>query len=206
MTIDERNSQGRACPPNMLADLRASTSAAHERLDASFGSLDLTQEDGFIRFLRAHAVGMKCLFPAFADFVETTLGIDCPDLMGMLERDLQSLGIPLSEIPDIVPSPALRADHSGAGVAYVVCGSRLGLEVIRRGGYWGSGTGFRSLYMEDDLGRACWKALVPWLRDAQPASQERDEVLAAAIASFEAFANAFAVSAGNCKHLLEADG
>jgi Heme oxygenase len=192
---------------DLLADLRRSTSAAHERLDRSFGSLDLSRRDDLELFLRAHAYGMRPLHPVVSSFFETRLGHACPNLLGMAEEDVRRLGSSLEALPAAIDPPGHVLGGNGSiGAAYVVCGSRLGLEVIRRDGYWSGEQGFRSRYIEDDTGRSCWKILISWMRSAEFSPAESEAAVTAAVASFDTFAQAFTVTVGEGRKVLAADG
>lgn len=185
--------------PDMLSVLREATGPSHERLDASFGALDLSDRADLGRFLSAHAIGLAPLFPVFRAFVETRLGLECPDYPAMLQADLVALGVDVGNLP-VLPAPAeITPQGAAAGVAYVVCGSRLGLVVIRQKGYWGEAQGFRSAYMSDGRGHEAWKALVPILRGKDHSPEEIDAARAAALAAFDTFTRAFAAS-GSVRH------
>ncbi|SLJ96424.1 heme oxygenase [Novosphingobium mathurense] len=187
--------------PDMLAELRAATAQAHAQLDGAFGSLDLSDKDGLTRFLSAHAIGLGPLFPVFRNFVENQLGMDCPDYPLMLSEDLRSLGDDPDELPQLAVDPALQGPSAQVGVGYVVAGSRLGMAVLRRQGYWGeqSTSDTPGRYMDDESGHAVWKTLMPWLKGRTFDQGERKAVTAAALAAFSSFASAFAVSAGRKK-------
>ncbi|WP_232512616.1 biliverdin-producing heme oxygenase [Novosphingobium sp. PP1Y] len=195
--------------PDMLAELRAATAQAHARLDGAFGALDLSERDGLARFLSAHAIGLGPLFPVFRNFVESELGMNCPDYPAMLSEDLRSLGNDPDDLPQLAVDPALQAPSAPVGVGYVVAGSRLGMAVLRKQGYWGeqSTSATPGRYMEDESGHAVWKTLMPWLKGRTFDQGEREAVTAAALAAFSSFASAFAVSAGR-KNTIEtgADG
>ncbi|WP_172705114.1 biliverdin-producing heme oxygenase [Sphingomonas sp. LH128] len=180
--------------PDMLTVLREATGPSHERLDASFGALDLMTRDGLGRFLAAHAAGLEPMFPAFRGFLESELGLECPDYPAMLRADLDALGV--DAVPSIETPAGLDAAGGEAGIAYVVSGSRLGLVVIRQRGYWGEAKGFRSAYMSDGRGHDAWKALVPVLRTRTYAPDQAEALRTAALAAFETFSRAFAASAG----------
>ncbi|HUD29641.1 MAG TPA: biliverdin-producing heme oxygenase [Novosphingobium sp.] len=180
--------------PDLLSQLREATGPSHERLDASFGSLDLARRHDLARFLAAHAIGLAPLFPVFRAFVEGELGLSCPDYPAMLAEDLAALGVDAQALPVLDVPAAIAPPEAAAGVGYVICGSRLGLAMIRQRGYWGEAEGFRSAYMTDGRGHEAWKALVPHLRGRAPAdaTTPRD----AALAAFDTFSAAFAASAG----------
>lgn len=179
--------------PDMLSLLREATGPAHERLDASFGALDLTKRADLARFLAAHAMGLAPLFGPFKGYLEGELKLECPDYPAMLRADLDALGV--RDLP-VVEAPAAIAAASGdAGLSYVVCGSRLGLAVLRQRGYWGEQNGFRSSYMSDGRGHDAWKALVPVLRTGSFTPEQADTMRSAALAAFATFESAFAASA-----------
>ena len=182
--------------PDLLSLLRTATGPSHERLDASFGSLDLARRDDLARFLAAHAIGLAPMFPVFRAFLEERLGLDCPDYPAMLAADLAALGVDADAQPVLEAPAEIAPIGAEAGVGYVVCGSRLGLAMIRQRGYWGEAEGFRSAYMSDGRGHDAWKALVSQLRGqpATPAAAEAARV--AALAAFDTFSAAFAASAG----------
>lgn len=175
----------------LLTRLREATQESHETLDAAFGSLDLAHRDDYVRFLAGHAIGMEPLFGSFRSFVEDDLGLECPDYPAMLRADLSALGLDAHDLPKVSPAAQL----SPPAVGYVVAGSRLGLTVIRRNGYWGRDQGLASSYMEDDHGAVIWKQAAAELKQ-----RAADEPLAvreseAAVAAFDTFRQAFAVSA-----------
>ncbi|WP_379485652.1 biliverdin-producing heme oxygenase [Novosphingobium soli] len=177
----------------MLSTLRQATGPSHERLDGSFGSLDLHRREGLARFLAAHAIGLAPLFPTFRAFVEEELQLECPDYPAMLRADLAALGIDGDGLPAV---EGARLEFPGArlGVGYVVCGSRLGLAMIRQRGYWGEAQGFRSAYMADGRGHEAWKALVPLLKGRAYPPEEAANAREAALGAFDIFARAFEAS------------
>ena len=177
--------------PPLITHLRDATAASHQTLDNAFGSLDLSNHDDFVRFLTGHAIGMAPLAGHFRAFVENELNLPCPDLSAMLHDDLRALGIDTTSLPKIEPASAL----SDVATAYVVAGSRLGLAMIRKSGYWGSAEGHLSTYMEDDTGRVIWKEVAAWLKARVPDEAEAERESQAAIAAFETFRQAFLASA-----------
>ncbi|MEE4451533.1 biliverdin-producing heme oxygenase [Novosphingobium resinovorum] len=180
--------------PDLLSTLREATGPAHESLDASFGSLDLDKRGDLARFLAAHAIGLAPLFGTFSRFVQDRLGLDCPDYPAMLRGDLDRLGV--GALPEIEGAePSADGDGADAGTSYVICGSRLGLAMIRQKGYWGEAQGFRSAYMSDGRGHDAWKALVPVLRTGTYSAGQALAARTAALAAFETFSRAFAASA-----------
>ena len=172
----------------LLTQLREATRKSHATLDAAFGSLDLLRKEDYARFLRGHAIGMASLFVPFRRFVESDLGMNCPDYLAMLATDLSALG-PADDRASLEPAGAVTPAAAG----YVVAGSRLGLAMIRKQSYWGRDHGSPSAYMEDDLGLAIWKEAATVLK-ARPADTSHAEPRAAVVA-FDTFRAAFAASA-----------
>jgi len=176
---------------SLLQTLREATSASHETLDAAFGSLDLSSREDYVRFLRGHAIGLAPLFGSFRQFVEGELDLSCPDYPAMLQSDLAALGEDPSALPQAHEPAALRS----AATSYVIAGSRLGLAMIRKNGYWGRAHQQPSAYMEDDQGLAIWKHLAARLKEWFPDEEEAAGQQASAIVAFETFREAFAISA-----------
>ncbi|MDF2638067.1 MAG: heme oxygenase protein [Novosphingobium lindaniclasticum] len=172
---------------DLLTALRGATASAHQGLDAAFGSLDLTRREEQARFLAAHAIGLEGLFPAVRDFARDVLGFACPDYPAMLRSDLAELGVEI----DLAAYAEGCDAAASSGTCYVVAGSRLGMTVIRRDGYWGRDNGKPSRYMEDEAGHGLWKALVPWLKSRRADAPESSAAVAAAASAFRAFERAF---------------
>lgn len=175
----------------LLVHLREATAASHEALDASFGSLDLSGRDDYVRFLSGHAIGLAPLFGGFRAFVEDQLGLDCPDYPGMLRADLAAVGVDVGTLPVIEPSPVISPTATG----YVVAGSRLGLAAISRNGYWGRAHDLPSAYMEDSRGLSLWKETAAKLKQIDAEDTRSAQESAAAVAAFDTFRDAFAASA-----------
>lgn len=175
----------------LLIHLREATAASHETLDGAFGSLDLRLRSDYVRFLSGHAIGMTPLYASFRSFVTDELGMACPDFPAMLQSDLAGLGVDVAELPAIAPASELTAQGSG----YVIAGSRLGLAMIRKAGYWGRDHALPSAYMEDDAGLAIWKATAAHLKRTVTDEPEAHRQSMAAVAAFETFRAAFTATA-----------
>jgi heme oxygenase len=175
----------------LLTHFREATAASHAMLDSAFGSLDMTERADYARFLSGHAIGMAPLFDSFRAFVEEDLGLDCPDYPAMLRDDLRALGVDAGRLPSLVAPTQLTPSATG----YVVAGSRLGLAMIRKAGYWGMAHALPSAYMEDEAGLAIWKHAAARLKqdEVDPARAARER--AGAVAAFDTFREAFAASA-----------
>ena len=191
----------KAAPPHddLRRSLRKGTRAGHDRLDAALGALDLTQPSGLTTFLAAHAFGLHGVLPAAGTFVETELGATMPDLAALVARDLAGLGVDiaprlagdmgLDALPDLDASAG-----AGAGMAYVVMGSRLGMAVLRRRGYWRSPALPACRYIEDTSVSPLWPRLLDWLACA--GSGVAEPALAGARAGFAAFERGVAMARG----------
>lgn len=175
---------------SLLTDLRAATRTSHDTLDMAFGSLDLEDRGGYVRFLSGHAIGMQALFEPFRTFA-SDLGIECPDYPAMLRSDLAKLNTDADALPRVCASTGLTPE----GVGYVLSGSRLGLAMIARNGYWGRNHDLPSAYMEDTQGLAMWKAAAAYLKEAQPSEENAARHCAAATTAFETFRAGFDASA-----------
>jgi len=79
-------------------------------------------------------------------------------------------------------------------VTYVLAGSRLGLAMIRKRGYWGRDAGRTSAYMEDSDGIAVWRALTAWMGVQAPSPDALGAMCTSATQSFDTFRQAFALS------------
>lgn len=175
----------------LLVHLREATAASHATLDSAFGSLDMNERADYARFLSGHAIGIAPLFDSFRAFVEDDLELDCPDYPAMLRDDLAALGVDALSLPSLAAPAQLTPSATG----YVLAGSRLGLAMIRKGGYWGKAHALPSAYMEDEAGLAIWKHAAARLKqdEVDPARAARES--AGAVAAFETFREAFAASA-----------
>lgn len=111
--------------------LRNATSQSHEAVDSVFSGFDLTQSAGYRSFLRAQA----------AAFVPVEAALDAGDVAHLIpdwsERrraplllaDLADLG---DEDRDFVDAPAIDGPAATLGAAYVLEGSRMGGQMLRR--------------------------------------------------------------------------
>ena len=110
--------------------LRDATREPHERLDALFGGFDLTDQDGYGRFIGAQASAMIAIEAALDaagaasvidDWTERRRG-------DALRRDAAALGVE----PVPLAPPSLSGQAEIAGALYVVEGSRHGARFLRR--------------------------------------------------------------------------
>jgi heme oxygenase len=171
--------------------LRDGTRDAHAAVDAAFGSLDLTRRDDYVRFLTAHYMAVAPLQPVLAGFAKRHLDMAAPDYRALLGDDLAALNVKTEQLP-LLEMDAM--DERGA--SYVLAGSRLGMSMIRRRGYWGATAGRPSDYMEDDRGIAVWKRLLTWFAEQRMKPEQAASTLEAARRCFDFFRIAFAASKG----------
>lgn len=174
---------------NMLRDrLRAATSKDHEALDALASAFDFETASGYSGFLSASAAALFPLELALERAgVEDWLR-DWPlrTRRAALARDLAALGasVPVAK-PEATPSRAF-----GAGLLYVLEGSRLGARVLAR----------RVREAEPDLPVAYlthgddahpWRSFLTWLEAQPKVGLRTDEAIAGARYGFRCFSAAF---------------
>ncbi|WP_236554915.1 heme oxygenase [Novosphingobium sp. 9U] len=145
----------------------------------------------YVRFLSGHAIGLAPLFGSFQAFAEQDLGMACPDYPEMLRQDLAALGVDSARLPQVAASGGLTRLATG----YVIAGSRLGLTMIRRQGYWGAAHALPSAYMEDERGLAIWKEAASLMKQRDLGDLEAQAERDAAVATFDTFRAAFVASA-----------
>ncbi|MEM8827025.1 MAG: hypothetical protein AAGD40_08910 [Pseudomonadota bacterium] len=112
----------------LRARLRAETRADHDITEAAFARFDIRTAEGLAGFLAAHhrATG------AVLDAIEGQLpdGFSPPpDARAMLAADLAALG---HGVPPPMAPVAATAPAAPVGLIYVLAGSRLGNQMIRR--------------------------------------------------------------------------
>jgi len=113
-----------AAPAGLRAELRRATQAAHAATEAAFAPL-LSAADGLDGFLRAQQAALATLHAARdGEAFPEEAGL-LPVLLADLEADLAARGLEPLPRDDAAPMTSLA-------VAYLVFGSRLGSEVIRR--------------------------------------------------------------------------
>jgi heme oxygenase len=186
-------------------DLHAATAPHHREIDALFGRFDLTQRQGLTRFLAAHAIGMRACQPVIARFGETALGCAPPDYAGILARDLAALGVAAAQLPIANLPGDICGESSGAGVFYVVAGSRMGAAVLRNQATAMTPRGPAHTacgYFAQGEGPAVWRLFRLWLSQqsehaaAGRAAVDLPGMIGAAKAAFQLFADAADLAAG----------
>lgn len=165
--------------------LRDLTHDNHGIVDGLFSKFDLTQRNGYRLFLTAQAAAF---LPAEAQLEAAGVGRIVPDWPErrrgpLLLADLADLGAR----PDApVAAPPLPSDAAVLGALYVLEGSRLGGQLLRRN--LPDGAPCRFLAAETAPG--AWRALTQHIDKALPGEAEQADAVAAARAIFDNFATA----------------
>jgi heme oxygenase (biliverdin-IX-beta and delta-forming) len=114
-------------PPGALhRTLRAATRSDHALLDRSILRFDLTRRDHYGLFLQLHCSALRDLEADWSAEDDT----DLTSMLRCVQGDLRAL-----RIATPASSPGIRAPlhpHGRLGVAYVLRGSRLGAQFLRR--------------------------------------------------------------------------
>lgn len=165
-----------------VAALRAATQGAHDHVDAAFGRFDLTRRAGYRALLTAHA---RALPAAEARMRALPFAATLEPRLPLLAADLADLGLAMP------PPLALGGDEGAAGawgVLYVVEGSRLGGALLARS----VPAGLPARYLNAAHPPGQWRAIRAAI-DA--ADADRAAMLAAALACFDLYARAAALTA-----------
>ncbi|MCJ8190327.1 biliverdin-producing heme oxygenase [Sphingomicrobium aestuariivivum] len=176
---------------NVRASLKAATDARHEALDDLFSTLDLTKREDYVRFLLAQAAALLPYEAALDHAGAATVIPDWPAHRRgpAILADLEAMGHDLP--PPVAIQPVLGTPDI-LGAAYVLEGSRLGGEVIRRGLPEGMPTAFLR-----HPSPTRWPDFVALLEQNLASPVDRAVAERAAILAFEAFARAADAYVGN---------
>ncbi len=111
--------------------LRDATSESHEAVDSVFSGFDLKDRAGYRRFLRAQAAAFVPVEGALDAAGVAALVPDWDERRRapLLLADLADLG---GEDADFVAPPAIDSPAAALGAAYVLEGSRMGGQLLRR--------------------------------------------------------------------------
>lgn len=164
------------------AALRAATREAHDRVDARYSSLNLSDRDDYATFLALHAAAF---IPAEEALTRAGAADFIPDWTGMrradaLMADLADLG--LIATPSDRPI-AYDGTPAILGGAYVLEGSRLGGAMLRR--QVGDGLPRRFLDSVQPPGR--WRAFVADIDRILYDVASTDRAIASAVMTFALF-------------------
>jgi heme oxygenase len=169
---------------SLLAALRARTAAQHAALDGAFhGALTRAR---YVGFLRGSLAVLAALEPALARWLPQAV---TPSRVDRLRADLRALAAD----PEVAPvSIGVASFAAGLGAAYVIEGSTLGGVMLAERftaelGLDPAATSYLRLRGRDTARH--WRG---FLDELARADADRHEVCAAAAATFEAYAAAFA--------------
>lgn len=167
--------------------LRAATSKSHAALDAHIAAWRIETPVGYGPFLSASALAIAPLEQALE---RAGVAEWLPDWPGRvrrfaLARDLAALSLDTPPFAAaLVPSPDF-----GAGLLYVLEGSRLGARVLARQ-VSASGHGLPLAYLTQGEGDDLWRSFLAWLEKPNVGTRT-DEVEAGARYGFQCFSDAF---------------
>lgn len=168
--------------------LRAATSSSHAALDAVASTFDMETPVGYGAFLAASAAALSPLELALERAgVEAWLQ-DWPRRArrAALARDLAAMDLPAPAIKALpTPSPAF-----GAGLLYVLEGSRLGARVLARQ-VRRAAPHFPLAYLAHGEGEDLWRSFLTWLEARPKVGLRTDEAEAGARYGFQCFSAAF---------------
>lgn len=191
---------GQAAPrgeDDIMACLRRSTAAAHERVEAGLGLADPNiavdhYRDLMISFYRIHVVLEPRLENLFGDFADPLLDWPGRRKLGRLISDLGTLGVVPAAVTALPPAALPAGDDLafGFGALYVTEGATLGGQLIARNLSTRADLAAASSYFTpygDQVGRR-WRDLRVVMRRWVGLDRARaDAVVAAAVGTFLAF-------------------
>jgi len=168
--------------------LRAATSKSHAALDAVAAAWNLDTPEGYGAFLLASAVALAPLELALERAGVGTWLADWPRRArrAALARDLAALDLPI-RTPTASPTPT---PAFGAGVLYVLEGSRLGARVLARQ-VRRADPRLPLAYLTHGEGEDLWRSFLAWLEGQPKVGFRTDEAEAGARYGFQCFSAAF---------------
>ena len=161
--------------------LKDETTAAHERVDALFSSFDLTTADGYAAFLAAQAGA----FPAIeAALTQAGAAAVIPDWAERLRADALTADLAALEqaAPLALASPGFDTPAAILGGAYVLEGSRLGGQMLKRSVPEGQPVSFMTT-----SDPRLWRTFVALLEQRLTEQGEIDQAISSALATFAVF-------------------
>jgi heme oxygenase len=169
---------------NMRRHLRAATSTAHERVEAAFAPFDLATRGGLANFLKAHDSALRSACAGLR--AEQRAQVE--ELRAAVTQDFRELGTE----PASPGGSTLLAGHDSRGVMYVIAGSRLGSQILRRRVAASGDAAVRraNAYLASEAGDRLWPATLAELSRVRP--EEAAGIVSAALATFEVFESAAA--------------
>jgi heme oxygenase len=182
---------GAGVPESVRQVLRDATREAHRRVDACFGRFDLACPRGYRDFLVAHSAVLPGCEASLEASGAAALIADWPRRCraAALLDDLARVGAARSTRPTTLRrlSPAELF-----GIAYVLEGSRMGGAVLARQVEANTDPDCRAAtrYLRHGAGQGLWPSFLAALEASDPVRADPDAAVAAASATFAAFAEA----------------
>jgi heme oxygenase len=166
---------------NVRSRLRRETSISHKEVESAFDLFDLTTRSGMAHTLTAHRNALGRLLPSLASL--PLFSDEIQRLQNLAEQSRAALGILGGDAPGGI-APSIHP----LAAAYVILGSRLGAEVLRRRlealpKDWDADV---IAYFGDRMSQDHWKALLQMLGDVD-CEQEANEIIEGAQAAFGVF-------------------
>lgn len=163
------------------AALKAATQDCHERVDAVFSQAALNDRQTYGRFLAAQAAAQ---LPVEAALIAGDVARIVPDWPmrergSLIRQDLADLG---REVPPPAGALAFRSPAEVLGGLYVLEGSRLGGQVLKRS----VPEGFPSRFL-GGVNSAAWRSLLAMLDRTLTTAPLRNEAIASARSVFALF-------------------
>ena len=189
--------------PSLRERLKRDGRRAHDRVDEAFAVFDLARPEGFQGFLQAHAVALQAIVPEGHQDSGSASHADPAYLHRLVCRDLAALSAALGQPAGASPTPkrglaktetrcAPRPRCHPVAIDYVLLGSRLGLQVLRR--RWQVSRDTAVLQASDYISLPSvsrpWAALCRRLAAQPGAGPEADRIVADALYIFEVFEEA----------------
>lgn len=168
--------------------LRAATSDSHAALDQTVGGWSLQTATGYGAFLSASAVALAPLELALerAGVADWLPDWSARSRRAALSADLAALGLNAPAFaPAEIPSPAF-----GAGLLYVLEGSRLGARFLSRQVRAGD-AGLPLAYLNHGEGQDLWRSFLTWLDAIPKVGFRTDAAENGARYGFQCFSAAF---------------
>lgn len=168
--------------------LRAATTESHAMLDATVGGWRIETASGYGAFLSASAAALTPLELALeragvADWL--------PDWAHRTRRADLARDLAVMRLATPAPAPASVPDRDfGAGLLYVLEGSRLGARFLARQ-VRAADAGLPLAYLTHGEGRDLWRSFVDWLEATPKVGFRTDAAEAGARYGFKCFSDAF---------------
>ncbi|MCQ8185908.1 biliverdin-producing heme oxygenase [Parvularcula maris] len=176
--------------PSLRFLLKQQTAETHQKTDDALSLLELGTPQGLAGFLRTHARALGVIEP----FLQADGRYPAPPRLGLLREDLAALG---ASMPG-ASLAALPPDTHPLGVAYVIAGSALGTEVLRRR-WLDEGTEETRVayrFLSDDRMKGYWGRVLTALGEAQPSEDEVEKIVEGAEAAFGIYQQAIEEAVG----------